>query len=110
MNILLNPYTGTNSTMDRVYEHFQIHNLNQSISENECASSVCKLDVAKVLPLDLIEKEISRTFKYISAIEIKPTVYIFALNRKDLDMMITASKDWNSLTQNGILKIILFEN
>ena len=99
-----------NSTIDRVYKHFQIHNLNQSISENECASGVCKLPVVKILPLDLIEKEIFRTFKSISAIEIKPTVYIFALNRKDLDMMTTASKDWNSLTQNGILKIILFEN
>ena len=110
MNILLNPYTGMNSTIDRVYKRFQIHNLNQSISENECASGVCKLPVVKILPLDLIEKEIFRTFKSISVIEIKPTVYIFALNRKDLDMMTTASKDWNSLTHNGILKIILFED
>lgn len=110
MNILINPYIGTNSTIDRVYEHFQIHNLNQSISENKCAKSVYKLPVVKLLPLDLIEKEIFKTFESISTIEIKPTVYIFAINRKDLDMMTTASKNWNSLTQNGILKIILFEN
>lgn len=110
MNILLNLYTGTNSKIDRVYEHFQIHSLNQNISKNECAGGVCKLPVVKILPLDLIEKEIFRTFKSISALEINPTVYIFALNRKDLDMMTIASKDWNNLTQNGILKIILFEN
>lgn len=110
MNILINPYTGTNSIIDRVYEHFQIYNLNKSISENECANGVCKLPVVKILPLDLIEKEIVKTFESISAMEIKPTVYIFALNQKDLDMMTTASKNWNSLTQNGILKIILLEN
>jgi hypothetical protein len=110
MNILINPYTGTNSIIDRVYEHFQTYNLNKSISENECANGVCKLPVVKILPLDLIEKEIVKTFESISAMEIKPTVYIFALNQKDLDMMTTASKNWNSLTQNGILKIILLEN
>lgn len=110
MNILLNPYTGTNSTIDRVYEYFQIQNLSQSISENECAGGVCKLPVVKLLPLDLIEKEIFKTFKSISTMETKPTVYIFALNRKDLDIMTAASKNWNSLTQDGVLKILLIEN
>jgi hypothetical protein len=110
MNILINPYTGTDSRIDNVYERFHIKTPVNNILENECASGVCKLSTVKLLPLDLIEKEIIKTSKYISTIETIPTVYIFTIYREDMDILVAASKNWNELIQNGILKIILIDN
>lgn len=110
MNILINPYTGTDSRITHVYDLFQMSNPLQNDVKNTCANGVCKLNNVKLMPLDLIEKEIINTSNQISTIEQKPTVYIFTLNREDLDVLIVASKKWNNLIHNGILKLIYIDN
>jgi len=119
MNFLINPYKGTDSRIDEVYDLFQMENSNTNMFKNECVSGVCKLSTVKflppkaapkMLPLDYIKKKIIKISKSISTLESKPKVYIFAINREDMDIMISASKNWNKLIQNGILKIILIDN
>jgi hypothetical protein len=106
MNILINPYTGTDCRIDRVYELFQIRNPNQ---KNEGPTGVCRLSKVKMLSFDLIEKEIIKTSESISTTESKPIVYIFALNKDDMNLMVNASKNWSELIPNGIIRIILID-
>lgn len=110
MNVLINPYTGVDSRIDKMYENFQIQNPNQSILETEYATSVCKLAAVKLLPLCFIEEEISSTSKSSEIENLKPTVYLITINKEDFSTLITASKNWNKLTQNIFLKIILIDN
>lgn len=110
MNVLINPYTGTDTRIDQVYEYFQIQNPKQNTLKNGCASGVCKLSTVKMLPLNVIKKEIIKTYESISLVESKPTVYIFVLNQEDMDMMISASKNWKKIIHNDNFKIILIDN
>jgi hypothetical protein len=130
MNFLINPYKGTDSRIDEVYDLFQMEKPNTTMFKNECVNGVCKLSTVKLLPtsmvrssktavlevtpkmlpLNYIKKEIIKISKSISTLESKPKIYIFAINREDMDIIIAASKNWNKLTQNRILKIILIDS